>query len=506
MKKTFTTLSLTLLFITLLSTAPTTSQAQPLVVTVDGVNVNLDWSAMPTATSYTLYYALADYKGDIDIDTIGSIEMESNKNLYVSGLPSGLIIFVAILAHNTSQGDVPSNVEKFMGFSGTVTFPETGDVVMKVDDPGGIGNFSISGARDANGTATAITEIAYVGQTESFVMKIRDDKPYTITQDNVTTRFIYQADGSIAFEAVQANMAQSLSVLASLSTGNDSSLCDQYHDKAAYENDLRALPVFNDCRFGQKLENLHYPKYFEELAQKLEDLHYPKLFVKMVRRVWYGQDSAPTVFVLSLIAAQYNPNSDVVNAKIDLLFGYYRLVVESMEGVRDEMIEKKLAEYDRLCLPQCQLQISANGIHVNIPEKGNITLVSSCPIPSGAKCIEHGRTQSYVLNGHYVGPFTTWHSSGRQQASSIFCYDANGTKSWFISFNENDDDKAKYFAEFRNGDDMPSIEYHFYPNGCLKYSKYPDKSYYYSKNGTLLEECDFKQQSCTKYEGWTPRF
>jgi len=188
------------------------------------------------------------------------------------------------------------------------------------------------------------------------------------------------------------------------------------------------------------------------------------------------------------------------------LADYNRLVVESMEGVRDEMIEKKLAEYDRLCLPQCQLQISANGIHVNIPEKGNITLVSSCPIPSGAKCIEHGRTQSYVLNGHYVGPFTTWHSSGRQQASSIFCYDANGTKSWFISFNENDDDKAKYFAEFRNGDDMPSIEYHFYPNGCLKYSKYPDKSYYYSKNGTLLEECDFKQQSCTKYEGWTPRF
>jgi hypothetical protein len=40
------------------------SQAQQLVVTVDGVNVNLDWSAMPAATSYTLYYALTDYMDD----------------------------------------------------------------------------------------------------------------------------------------------------------------------------------------------------------------------------------------------------------------------------------------------------------------------------------------------------------------------------------------------------------------------------------------------------------
>ena len=71
MKKTFIAPLLILLLVSLLSVVPATSQAQQLVVTVDGVNVNLDWSAMPAATSYTLYYALTDYKGDVDIEYLG---------------------------------------------------------------------------------------------------------------------------------------------------------------------------------------------------------------------------------------------------------------------------------------------------------------------------------------------------------------------------------------------------------------------------------------------------
>jgi len=481
MKKTGIVSLFVLLLAILLSTVPTTSQAQqaqPLVVAVDGVNVNLDWSAMPAAPSYTLYYAFADYKGEIDVNSIGSFEMGSQKNLYVAGLPSGLIIFVAILAH-TSQGDVLSNIEKFMGFAGTVTFPAAGAVLMKVDDPGGIGEVTISGTRDAGGTVTAITEIAYTGQSGSLVIKIKDGKPDTITQDNITTRFVYQADGSIAFATLPANAA-SLSSLASLAVVDDGSICDRYVNRAAYE---RALP--DDYTFGQEVRN------------KLRELQYPQIFYNnLMDFTWYA----------SLVAFHYSVDSEVVRAKINLIFDYFRLVFESIGSLIGEMIEEKLDEYDRLCGGGCELRVLAKSIQVYLPGQGYVDLVPFCPNFAGARRIDHGRTQSYILNGHYVGPFTTWQSSDREQVSSIACYDLNGAKSWLISFNDNDDGKAKYFARYNSGENIPYQEYLFYANGCLKYTKDPGHSYYYSEKGILLEECDFQQQKCTKYEGWVPMY
>jgi hypothetical protein len=103
----------------------TSSYAEPLMVSIDKTDLSMDWSAMPESPSYTLFYALADCKGDVDIDTLGSIDMRSTKSLSVSNLPSGLIIYAAIVAH-VPGGDVVSNIVKFMGFGGTVSFPVTG--------------------------------------------------------------------------------------------------------------------------------------------------------------------------------------------------------------------------------------------------------------------------------------------------------------------------------------------------------------------------------------------
>lgn len=103
---------------------PFSHAAQLLVTTVNCTNVSADWSAMPEAESYTLYYAYADYNGDIDMSTLGSIDMGQRKNIFVEKLPSGLIIYTAVMAH-TSQGDILSNIEKFMTFGGTLTNPET---------------------------------------------------------------------------------------------------------------------------------------------------------------------------------------------------------------------------------------------------------------------------------------------------------------------------------------------------------------------------------------------
>ena len=466
MKKTFIAF---LLLVGLLSAVPATSHAQPLVVTVDGVNVNLDWSAMPAATSYILYYALTDYKGDIDIDTIGSIEMGGNKSLYVPGLPSGLIIFVAILAH-TDQGDVVSNIEEFMGFAGTVTFPETGNVIIKVDDPGGIGNYSVSGVRDTNGTATAITEIAYTGQTESFVMEIRDDKPYTITQDNVTTRFIYQADGSIAFETVQANMAQSLSVLASLSTGTGSSICDQYADKDTYEKALRMLPLSTNDLIGSTV--LH----------RLEG--YPRTFIGLITDPPKLENHI--FFHMTILARHYGVSS-VIDEKLDLIFDYWKIVLESAMAIINEEVEKKLAEYDQLCSGQ-----------IRLPDMGDI----SCPIPDGAELRRYDHDTVYYLNGHRVGPQESWMRDNNTDyyLVSRSCYNTAGqANGWNIAYRENG--MMDYANHWKNGQ-LDGSDYRFYDNGSLHVettsrNDSPIHRIIYHEDGTIKAECDYSEE-----EGW----
>ncbi|SMG62815.1 secreted protein [methanotrophic bacterial endosymbiont of Bathymodiolus sp.] len=40
-----------------------TEQTDTLQVTIEGRDVTADWSLMPEAERYTLYYAYADYKG-----------------------------------------------------------------------------------------------------------------------------------------------------------------------------------------------------------------------------------------------------------------------------------------------------------------------------------------------------------------------------------------------------------------------------------------------------------
>lgn len=191
--------SLLFIFILFFSFHLSTSRAEQFITTVNGRNVNLDWSAMPASQSYTLYYALADFKGDIDVSTVGSIGMGNKRNLYLPDLPSGLIIYTAVVAHAT-QGDVVSNISRFMPFGGTITFPETGDVLIKMDDPGGVGNITVTGTKNADGSEIEISQISGDAGSGPFSISVGNSGDIsTYIRGSVEIRYVHKEVRSFSY-------------------------------------------------------------------------------------------------------------------------------------------------------------------------------------------------------------------------------------------------------------------------------------------------------------------
>ncbi len=178
----------------------------PFSLNVDKTTVNFDWTAMVAANTYTLAVALADEVGDIDMSTLNLLDMGSSKTFSTSGLTSGMIFYATILA-DTAQGLEVSNTCQFMPIAGTVTFPGTGGVLMQVDDPGGIGNITVSGS--VNGDTANITQIAGDDGSGPFVLTVANDKPVTYVKGGITTNFISLADGSVVVQSERIRTASS---------------------------------------------------------------------------------------------------------------------------------------------------------------------------------------------------------------------------------------------------------------------------------------------------------
>jgi len=434
-------ISLFFLFILIFSFHLSTSHADQLVTTVNGTNVNLDWSTMPEAQSYTLYYALADFKGDIDIATLGSIEMGSTKSLYVPGLPSGLVIYVAILAH--ASQDVISNIVKFMGFGGTVSFPETGDVLMSVDDPGGIGNFSVVGTRSADGSDISISQISGNDGSGPFALQITDDKPVSYKKGDLTVTFIYHADGSVGFEAVQDNsfiQGNSVALLAAYAT--DGAIdCSQYADIFEYKQMLQS-------------------------STSNESL---SLLAEVRRRG--GTDLAKIkILLLHATVLLSTKGTGIHDPRYQKLAQFLQIVTWAYEGLEHKVLGERLSTYDEQC---------------NTPEPPvGRAECGECAIPSGA---QYGNvdsngmfTEYYLLNGRYVGPFMKWYDNNKTRPAISTCFDENGEPHeasciW-------DEDGATERNEYDHGVRLERISW--YPSGNLRY-----QAYY--QNGHIVETISY---------------
>ncbi|MCU7837536.1 MAG: hypothetical protein KZQ83_20125 [gamma proteobacterium symbiont of Taylorina sp.] len=432
------------------------SASELLIVTVDGKDVSLDWSAMPDAQSSTLYVALADYKGDIDVKTIGSVNMGKKVSLYVPDLPSGLIIYCAVVNH-TSKGDVISNIEKFMPFGGTVSFPESGNVIMTVNDMGGVGNFSFIGTRNSDGSIASITQIFGDNGSGTYTLNIRNDKPVSYIKGEVTVNFIYDNDGSVSFTTTTAR--------SSINRSNDAIDCNLSRD----EN-------------YKKLYSFGKISYIVSVEAKKQG--FPVEMYKSLFKVY------------SLALANVKTSKDIdefINSK---LAAYLALLDLALEGVVDSMLD----EYDEQCIDTPAPPLSpVTPTEIAMAE---IDFDFNCPIPEGATYNEMHRDIPIIMDGllefyvdsnnKIVGPKKTW---GMNEDGSLYpylkqCYNSESSKhGWQLRFLQNG---QIYYADYFF-DDF-SLHYQFHQNGILKkYSQYEDfhltLQIFYLEDGTLSNEC-----------------
>ncbi|MFK5892078.1 MAG: hypothetical protein QM504_02535 [Pseudomonadota bacterium] len=427
----------------------------PLIVTVEGKNVNLDWSAMPEAQSSTLYVALSHYNGDLDINTLWSGNMGKTTSLYAPDLPSGLIIYSAVIAH-TSQKNVFSNIIKFMPFSGVVTFPESGNELITINDTGGVGNFSIKGTRNTDGSIASISQISGDNGSGVYALNISNDKPVSYVKGGETVNFNYHNDDSVSFTA-----KTSRSVLNRSNDVIDCSLSREQYSKTLYHSGV----IFTDTLFDEAKKQGFpvemYKSFYEHLKKILED---------------NGSNDG-----LEGIA-------EFAHSK---LAAYLTLLHISLEGVVDGMLQK----YDTECN-------NPSSSPTNTDSSGQaITLDTTCPIPAGATYFESANLQYYELNGHEVGPRYQWlkNSDGSYYLSIEFCRNEAGQKNgWFIQYQSNGLMRSAYY--FNNGN--LGNEYQFYSDGgvwveIIRKNGEIVTSSVYNEDGSISQFCD--QSGCTNY-------
>jgi len=404
--------------------------ADTFVVTVDGRNVNLDWSAMPDANSTTLYVALGDQIGDIDINTLAFANMGKTRTLYAPGLPSGLIIYAAVLAH-TDQGDVVSNLAKFMPFGGTVTFPETGDVLMSLNDPGGMGEISIQGTRKTDGSVASITQITGNDSFSSYIINFSDGNIVSIIRDGSTTNYSYNADGSLNLKLTRA-----------IETRGSNKAIDCSLSKQEYKNSLSSDPDFKHL-YSQYLTAAGYP--FREL-KKLSTL------ATLLHQTKSAKDD------IALIIAQY----DDLSKKFEEL----RIIEE------DKAINVFLNKYDKQCDQKDEVTLTVSGTP-------NVYINFSCPIPDMASVTFHEtlfngvKFEYYTWSGNTVGPYITLYQQddGTFEYSEVRCYNNQGEKNGWSLMYRKIDHGLYYAGQFSNGV-KNGIEYGFYQNGAWTEANY----------------------------------
>lgn len=455
-----------IIIVTFFLLAPSANSADTLRVSVDKTNVNLDWSAMPAAPSYTLYYALADWRGEIDANTIGSIEMGATRSLS-AGLPSGLILYVAILAH-AGGGDVISNIVQFMPFAGTVSFPETGSELIAATDPGGIGNYTVYGTRDAVGAPSHISQINYSISGYSLVLKVSADRPEEITEGNVTTKIIYQAGGSVTFQKMQPGLSSlqvnQAGLLAASAAGNDSDLCTSYASRDDYELYLRKDSGI-DSEVERRTTELNYPK-----------IAYGMYFVGKYPAELFNYKTMQLSVLTPLFALSPSGQTRTkLLQSMKAIAGYLDLLRAAVEGIEDQVIDEKLASYDQQCNGQTQA--------INPPGNQHLTIDFNCPIPDLAGVTSHDQLvngvkfEYYMLNGKTVGPYMTLYQQpdGSFEYNEIRCYNLEGEQNgWDLKYRKTDG-QLYYATQYVNGV-KEGKEYAFYPRGSWSEYTYSNGS------------------------------
>lgn len=409
--------------------------------TVDGTSVDFDWTAMPDANSYTMAVALTDVSGNVDMGTLKLLEMGDKKTFSTIGLPSGMIFHAAILAYST-QGLVVSNSLKFMPFAGVTTYPEAGDVLMQLDDPGGIGSMTVYGSR--NGDEIVITRITGDDGTGPFVLTFVGDDLISMTKGGLTINF--------------SGLARSAETLLDMPSQNRSGLASEAECQERVNIKGRALD--------------------DEFVKKRDSIDSATLLLKPGKEV-VEEDK------FRLGGGSGFSFLDALGKKIDKK-------ISRLTRKKKELIENYKRDNAKLIeeFEECS----------KVEEPSEIIIDLSCPVPAGAEYseINYGTSivKQYLLNGEIVGPWRWWglDAGAVTNLKREACKNAAGQlNGWAVSYYENGNmaDATLYKDGVKDGHD-----YIFY---CSNGSVYRDLTYVngtviysetYYENGSLCCYCD----------------
>ncbi len=388
--------------------------AGELEVSVIGTDVDLDWSSMPVADHYTLYYAFPDYRCAPDINTLGSIDMGNLRNLHAPGLPGGLMLYVAIVAH-TPEGDVLSSIGEIVTFSGTVDLPETGDVLLEVKDAAVLGDMSVQGTISEDGSEIIISSISGNYGYGSYVLRIENDRPASLTIGGTVFRFSYHADGSVGIEAVQDSSAMEIKSAVGpvmMYKAAETITCSDYDD-GVYD-----YLAENKWHMMQKAiqEYEAHPLYHLEQCISIA--------ICAIGQKKYGDFPSHHRRELNMYCGleQYN-HADAFTARARKLAEYLQLVKWAQDTLMEEITEdiKQGLMYD--FYEQCGFPSGI--VELIVPGIGRANIDTTCPVPEGAEYREFcGResgtdipffTEYYTLEGiGSVGPKWWYDSCDRQ--------------------------------------------------------------------------------------------
>jgi len=390
----------------------------PLVINVDKTTVNFDWTAMGAANTYTLAVALSDAVGNVDMSTLALLDMGTQKTFSTSGLTSGMIFYATILAE-TAQGLELSNTCKFMPFSGTVTYFDSGAEIIQIADPGGIGNFTVFGSFD--GDTAHLTRISGDDGSGSFTLTVVNDRPAVYTKGDFSLNFTYDATGSIGILRTAERAASS-----------------DLNDCQKIISDKRRKLLNDYNRDHQQLEMLQYqvaclitPSYLNNKPDYQSDIGMFK-------------------------------EADAKD-KVWNIFNLITVAIEGLDVTYKEDLAKLNSQYDE-CKDDPDPDPDPD------PDNPVIIIDTTCPIPAGAILRNWTGTSAYTswhLSGNRVGPFKSWwpNASGSLYLAYETCSNAEGqSHGWDIHYFENGN--MQLATHYKNGV-KDGHQYDFYEDGTL---------------------------------------
>jgi len=365
--------------------------ASSLMVTVDGVDVSFDWSAMPEANSYVLAVAPADAYGNADMGSLVFLEMGSRTSFYAAGLPSGIIFYVAILAE-TVQGQVLSDMVKFIPISGSVSFPGgAGGILAAIDDPGGLGRITLFGT--LSGNEVNITRLTGDDGTGPFVLIFADSNPVTYTKGGFTMNFKNLADGSFEVESVRTGFVrQSVS----------------------------------DCQEEIEVEMRMLKRYFQDKVRGIMALN--KIFTNL--GIGTGK-TGPLQDRLLFLASVINANNYEIAAK-------YKNDLAALQKRYDECSEEPEPTPEPTPAPEPTPDPYPDS---DLDPQNPYGIDNSCSIPAGAERwvsdYDNSHSEGWSIPGvGNVGPLRSWVRGADDKffLYSEACYNAAGQNDGWVIF------------------------------------------------------------------------